>query len=153
MSDEQPVPSTDLAISTELAEIESEVADRGSAYWRGVQAPAKQARYLQLLKAKESGVEAPKHDPHADERLALEVLVANKGSKYWRGPEAEALQQRYLQILEGGTSPDPAAGDAWRASPAAARASLDPALIQLAGLHSERPGPGVKPALARPFAV
>jgi hypothetical protein len=60
--------------------------------------------------------------------------MADPSSEYWTGPEVDGggtvLSRRYRELLavESGELANPAA-DGWRASPAAARQSLDPALV------------------------
>jgi hypothetical protein len=82
-----------------LQEIESQMGDRSSAYWRGPKASDMQAEYLALQR----GEAPPAGDPNVMilVRLAeLEKLMGNRGSKYWRGSEAEALQAEYRELCD-----------------------------------------------------
>jgi hypothetical protein len=133
VSDEQPISSTDVAISTGVAQLEGEIGDPRSAYWSRVLGPVRQARYRSLLEAKEGGTAPPVTDARSAELLAIEAKMAS--SEYWRGPKVDgetALSRRYRALLEGetGARSDPAAGEGWRASPAVAKQFMDPALVQ-----------------------
>jgi hypothetical protein len=125
MSEGQELVPADAALATEIAQIEHEIIDRNSGYWRSEE---RQSRYRQLLDARESGKAAPKADPRLAERLEIEKLIGDRNSAYWRGPGAERMQDRYRSLLAAEANETPA-GEGWRTSPAQARPHLDPALV------------------------
>lgn len=108
-------------VAAEIAQIQPLVGT--PAYWKD---EGLRNRYRDLLVAREGGTAAPAKDAHADEMRAIQAKM--RDGSYWRTP---ALQARYRELidLQLGNHPDPAGADAWRASPAEAKASLDPTLI------------------------
>jgi hypothetical protein len=88
-----------MDIGTELAELESEMGQAGSRYWRE---PEWQARYYQLVKSRLAHTSAPAQPSALSvERREIERMMGNASSPYWRGPRADELQQRYRDLLTG----------------------------------------------------
>lgn len=84
-------------IATELAQLEAEMRQPGSAYWRE---PERQERYRSLIEARAAGERnAPAVDSAAAEKRAIREMMRDHRSAYWRGPRAEELQARYHQLL------------------------------------------------------
>lgn len=85
----------------EIAEIEGMMADKTSGYWRGPAAEATQARYRDLVEARDAGQSAPAQSAAGTERLKIERMMVDRKSAYWKGPEANHLQARYRDLCEG----------------------------------------------------
>jgi hypothetical protein len=119
-------------IASELATIKFEMRDPDSDYHRS---PARRARYIELLDARESGKAPPAANSLQAEKFQILKLMADSGSTYWIGPEAEGggtvMQKRYREILaiESGEHGPTPAGDGWRKPAADARKALDPVLV------------------------
>jgi hypothetical protein len=90
------VRSTEVApIDAELAAIQGEMREPGSACWRH---PGRQSRYGQLLEAKQSGAPTPA-GPAAEvrEKADLKRQMADRGSAYSKSPDRQA---RYAELVE-----------------------------------------------------
>jgi len=122
MNEENQLVPTD-ELSTEISQIEKEIVDPASGYWRS---PDRQARYGKLLEARQTGTPAPKADPRLSERLAIEKIMADpaRRQEYWN---SEAMQLRYRELLADSATPS---GEEWRASPTQARAAIGPTLAE-----------------------
>lgn len=105
-----PNETTDAqTLDSEISTLEAEMADtkgrEPGGYWND---EGKQARYRQLLEAKESGGAVPTVDAKAKRRGELETLMGDQHSSYWKGAEAEKLQGEYRNLLDGKESGMPA---------------------------------------------
>ncbi|MPZ31196.1 MAG: hypothetical protein GEV13_09405 [Rhodospirillales bacterium] len=114
-----PVATTDR----EIVEIEQAMHADINAYHRD---SGMQARYLELLTAREAG-QAPAPVAAVGREVAeIERLMADHRSEYWKGPRAAALQQRYRELIGG--RPEPIAGlDGMTPDPSAPKAAVDAA--------------------------
>jgi hypothetical protein len=126
MSNGTELVPTEVDLAREIAEIETEIVDRNSGYWRSEE---RQSRFRELLDARATGKAPPKANPLVVERLEIEKLIGDRNSAYWQGPTAERMQARYRAILAAEADETPA-GESWRTSPAQARLHLDPTLIE-----------------------
>lgn len=91
------------AVATEIATIEADLRSPSSDYWRD---EGKQARYRDLLTARDGGGPAPAApSPSTARRRELEAMMADSHSPYWKGQSAGELQSEYL-ALAGGSPAD-----------------------------------------------
>lgn len=81
-----------------IAEIERQMGDPSSAYWRGPRAAAMQAEYRELISSTKpyAGVSEPKI-----RKIEIEEMMGDQRSEYWRGPNSQILQSEYAEIVEG----------------------------------------------------
>lgn len=94
-----PAQASDL--SAELRQLNSMMANTGSAYYQGPDATRNQERYRELL---EQGVTTDSRPPgsaeQADARIAeIESLMRKSGSEYFRGPNSDAIQREYRDLI------------------------------------------------------
>ena len=89
------------AISVELEQIQGEMADRNSGYWKS---PARQQRFRELTEARQGGTPPPVHAEvlPAGSKIArlqeLETMMKDRYGPYWHSP---ALQDEYLRLVAG----------------------------------------------------
>lgn len=104
MSETGAAPGGDQP-GTELAEIERAIGT--PAYWRD---DTMQARYRDLIDAREAGATPPAAPSPAMRRLAeITALMGDHRSAYWRGPDADALQAEYRGLVEADAARQPSA--------------------------------------------
>ncbi len=80
------------------------MADTRGDYYRDTD---KQARYRDLLEAKESGAQAPALPSAVDAEIAdIERKMQDGQGEYWHSPEMQARYRQLVEIREGADEPD-----------------------------------------------
>jgi hypothetical protein len=90
-----------------IADIERQMGDPSSAYWKGPRAASMQQEYRELISSTRSYAGVSEHKIR---KIEIEELMGDQRSEYWRGPSAQSLQSEYAEIVESelGALPPPA---------------------------------------------
>lgn len=119
MSDEAAPAS---AAPSERVQLETMMADRESAYWKGAQAPALQERYRSLLEAGEGNAAAPAVSGREAEIAALEADMRRDINAWHKDDGKRARLLALYEAREGGAVDD--GGDMGPADDAERHASI-----------------------------
>jgi hypothetical protein len=98
---EEPKVATKDEKKARRAELERQMKDKQSDYWKGEKAEGHQAEYRQLLDDESEEQRAgDQGGPDEQREREIQALMADRGSDYWKGPKSEGLQKEYRALVD-----------------------------------------------------